>query len=179
MPTTTVTSPTGDQLLALGVLLGRSGKIIESEISGSSMGSALPARCRIHIRPLPIEEYRPGQVVAFISGNAILAHRIIFRSRQGALTRGDNRSWCDLPVPWRAILGLVAESQLDGEWRSLSDHVPFHHERGIGRRAVETLLRLCLQIDIRLARCASRTLFWVARWRHRLASGNVWTHVGS
>src|SRR5260370_1181305 len=107
MPTTTQTSSTGDQLLAFGALLGRSGKIIESEISGSSMGSTLPAGRRIRIRPLLPDEYRPGQVVAFVSGNTILAHRIIFRSRQGALTRGDNRSLCDFPVPGPSLLNEV------------------------------------------------------------------------
>src|SRR5260370_4018930 len=179
MPTTTQTSSTGDQLLAFGALVGRSGKIIESEISGSSMGSSLPAGRRIRIRPWRPDEYRPGQVVAFVSGNTILAHRIIFRSRQGALTRGDNRSLCDLPVPWRSILGLVTESQVGGEWRSLPENVPSDHQKGSSRQMVEILLRVPMQIDLRLARGALRTLLSVARWRQRLASGTIWTRGGS
>jgi hypothetical protein len=168
MPTPIVARPTGDQLLALGVLLGRSGRIMESEISGTSMGSTLPAGCRIRIHPLSHEEYRAGQVVAFVSGNSIFAHRIIFCSRQGALTRGDNRSWCDVPVPSRAILGVITESLLDGEWRPLHDDVVFNRDIGSSKRAIEILLRLLMRLDIRLARYASRMLMSLARWRHRL-----------
>lgn len=170
MPNTTAASPTGDQLLAFAVLLGRSGRIIESEISGTSMGSTLPAGCRIRICRLRREEYRPGQVIAFVSGDAIFAHRIISCSNQGALTRGDNRSWCDLPLPWHAILGLVVESLVDEVWRPLADHFPLDHEGRGGRRTVDALLRECLQIDIRLARFVSRTLMVMARCRGRFVS---------
>jgi len=174
----TAAAPTGDQLLAFAALLGRSGKIIESEISGTSMGSTLPAGCRIRIRPLRAREYRPGQVVAFVSGDTVFAHRIISCSRQGVLTRGDNRSWCDLPLPWRTILGLVTERQVDGVWRPLADHIPLDHEGQGGRRTVEALLLACLQIDIRLARFVSRTLMVMARWRGRFVSRTVRPSTG-
>jgi hypothetical protein len=170
MRNTAAASPTGDQLLALALLLGRSGRIIESEISGTSMGSTLPAGCRIRICPLRREDYQPGQVVAFVSGDALFAHRIVSCCDQGALTRGDNRSWCDLPLPWRAILGLVTESQVDGVWRPLADYVPLKREGQGRRRTVEALLRACLQIDIRLARFISRTLMVMARWRGRFVN---------
>jgi hypothetical protein len=167
MPSTIGAGPTGEQLLALGAVLGRSGKIIESEISGTSMGSTLPAGSRIRIRPLPVEECRAGQVVAFVSGNAIYAHRIIFCNRQGALTRGDNHSLCDLPVPSRAILGVVTECLRDGKWCTLDDRVAFREIRG-SRRTIKVLLSVCMQIDIRLARGASWILIWLVRWRRRV-----------
>lgn len=178
MPNTTGAGLTRDELLAFAALLGRSGRIIESEISGTSMGNTLPAGCRIRIRLLRLGEYRPGQVVAFVSGDAIFAHRIISCSGQGALTRGDSRSWCDLPLPWRAILGLVTERQVGGVWRPLADHIPLDHQGQGGRRTVEILLRACLQIDIRLAQFVSRTLMVMARWRHRLVTGSAWTRAG-
>jgi hypothetical protein len=170
MVPTTVASHTGDLLLALGMLLGRSGRIIESQISGTSMGSTLPAGSRIRIRRLRSETYGPGQVVAFVSGNAIFAHRIVFSCRHGVLTRGDNRSWCDFPLPSHAILGLVTESYRDGVWRPLLCDVLGEHERGRSRRAVDAMLRVSLQIDFRLARFTARTLSLAARWRHRLLS---------
>jgi hypothetical protein len=170
MAPTTVASHTGEQLRALGVLLGHSRRTIESQISGTSMGSTLPAGSRIRIRLLPSESYRPGQVVAFVSGNAIFAHRIVFSCRQGVLTRGDNRPWCDFPLPWHAILGLVTESDRDGIWRPLPYDVQGEHERVGRRRAVDAMLRVSLHIDIRLARFTARTLSLVARWRHRLLS---------
>jgi len=168
MANTTAASPTGDQLHALGALLGRSGKIIESEISGTSMGSTLPPGSRIRIRPLHQADYRQGQVVAFVSGHSVFAHRIISRSRQGVLTRGDNRSWCDLPLPWPALLGLVTESRINGVWRRVHQHSSCERRSVGAGRSVDTLLRVSLKVDIRLARFASRTLMLVALWRHRL-----------
>jgi len=168
MRSTVVPGTTGDQLLAFGVLLRRSGKVIESEISGTSMGSTLPSGCRIRIRPLSPEEYRPGQVIAFVAGGAIFSHRIVHRGRQGVLTRGDSHSWCDLPVPVSAILGVVSERQVNGEWQLFDDTVPFECDRTKRSRIIETLLLTCLRIDIRLARRASKFLLWLARWRRRL-----------
>jgi hypothetical protein len=171
MPSTMNATATGDELLAFGALLGRSGKIIESEISGTSMGSTLPSGTRIRIRPLCNDGYRPGQVVAFVAGRAIYAHRIVHRSRQGVLTRGDSHSWCDLPVPVSAILGVVSERLVNGQWLLFDDSVPFESERRTRRRIIEALLLACLQIDIRLARRASRGLMSLARWRQRLRAG--------
>lgn len=166
---------TGDELLAFGVLLGRSGTTIESEISGTSMGNTLPPGCRIRIRLLSFPEYDAGQVVAFVSGNRIFVHRVIFRSRQGVLTRGDNHSWCDLPVPSSAVLGVVTHYLSQGEWRPLDDHPGFEHEGTKGKSALETLLRLCMRIDIRMARHVARALARAARWRRRLVTGPIQT----
>jgi hypothetical protein len=168
MPTTVDPNSTGDQLLALGALLGRSGRVIESEISGSSMGSTLPSRCRIRIHRLALEQYRPGQVIAFIAGGRMFAHRIVYRSRQGVLTRGDTHVWCDLPVPVCVILGVVAERFLDGKWCPLSEALPFDCQRSTQHRMIETLLRGCMQVDIRLADKVWRILMWFARRRRLL-----------
>lgn len=174
MPKTIDANATGDQVLAFGALLGRSGKIIESEISGTSMGSTLPSGCRIRICPLPNGEYHPGQVVAFVASEAIYAHRIVHRSREGVLTRGDGHSWCDLPVPSCAILGVVTEYLLDGEWRAL-ESAAFNRERPNRERVHEILLRICMQIDIRLAVRASRGLIRLSRWRHHLVAEHIRT----
>jgi hypothetical protein len=174
MSNTVDANATGDQLLAFGALLGRSGKIIESEISGTSMGSTLPSGCRIRICPLPTAEYRPGQIVAFVAGEAIYAHRIVHRSREGVLTRGDSHSWCDLPVPSSAILGVVTEYLLDGDWHPL-DGAAFNRERPMRIRTLEILLRVCMLIDIRLAVRTSRSLIRLARWRRRLIAHHIRT----
>jgi hypothetical protein len=170
MPATSVSRRGERQLLALGTLLARSGRIIESEISGTSMGNTLPAGSRIRICRLPAEEYEAGQVIAFVLGSRIFAHRIIFRTRQGVLTRGDTRTLCDLPVPLDAVLGVVTEWSVNGEWQSLeaSRHCQLERPRSIQR--AEMLLRGCMRIDLRLARHASRALMRLARSRHRLAA---------
>jgi hypothetical protein len=165
MPTTNFPDSADDQLLAFGALLGRSGRIIESVICGTSMGSTLPTGCRIRIHPVPISDYHAGQVVAFVSGGAIFAHRIVYRGRHGVLTRGDSRSLCDLPVPFEAVLGIVTEYLLGGEWRLLQNGIRFDCERRRRSRAVEMLLRRCMRIDIRLARRVARILMQLARWR--------------
>jgi hypothetical protein len=174
VPMTNFPDSAGDQLLAFGALLGRSGRIIESVICGTSMGSTLPTGCRIRIHPVSVSDYHAGQVVAFVYGGAIFAHRIVYRSRHGVLTRGDNRSLCDLPVPFDAVLGVVTEYLLDGDWRPLQNDLQFDCERKRRSRAAEMLLRRCLQIDIRLARRIARILVQLARWR-RLAAESVRT----
>lgn len=67
-----------------------------------------------------------------------------------------------------AILGVVSEYQVDGEWRQLDGRVPFDGEMSNRNRMIESLLRVCLQIHIRLARCVSRIIVGLAHWRRRL-----------
>jgi hypothetical protein len=170
MPAHPVPSPTEEQFLAFGTLLARSGKIIESEISGTSMGRALPAGTRIRIQPLPAGDYGVGQIVAFVRGSTIFAHRIAYRTKQGVLTRGDNHSWCDLPMPVDAVLGLVAEWWTNGEWRRFADVPQLSPEQPWRIRMVETAVRAGMHVDIRLARRISRGLMRLARLRRNLRS---------
>lgn len=169
MPASPVPTPTEEQLLAFGTLLARSGKIIESEISGTSMGRTLPAGTRIRIQPLPAGNYGIGQIVAFVRGSTIFAHRIAYRTKQGVLTRGDNHSWCDLPVPLDAVLGLVTEWWINGEWQRFADVTQGSAEQPWRIRAMETVVRAAMRMDIRLARGISRALMRLARLRRRLS----------
>lgn len=171
MPARPVPSPAEEQLLAFGTLLARSGKIIESEISGTSMGRALPAGTRIRIQPLPAGDYGVGQVVAFVRGSTIFAHRIAYRTKQGLLTRGDNHSWCDLPVPVDAVLGLVTEWWINGEWQRFAAVPQGSPEQPWRIRVLETAVRAGMRMDIRLARRISRALMRLARLRRNLRSG--------
>jgi len=162
-----VPSPTEEQVLAFGTLLARSGKIIESEISGTSMGRALPAGTRIRIQPLHAGDYGVGQIVTFVRGSTIFAHRIAYRTKQGVLTRGDNNSWCDLPMPVDAVLGLVTEWWTNGEWHRFADVPQVSPEQPWRIRVVETAVRAGMHVDIRLARRISRALMRLARlWRN-------------
>lgn len=101
-----------------------------------------------------------------------VAHRIVHRSHQGVLTRGDSHSWCDRPIAVSAILGVVAECMVDGEWRMVDARAPFESEKRTHNRVIEILLRVCMQIDIRLAVHTSRSLIRLARWR-RLAADHI------
>ena len=170
MPARPVPSPTKEQILAFGTLLARSGKIIESEISGTSMGRALSAGTRIRIQPLPAGDYGVGQIVAFVRGSTIFAHRIAYRTKQSVLTRGDNHSWCDLPMPVDAVLGLVTEWSINGEWQRFADVPQGSPEQPWRIRVVETAVRAGMHMDIRLARRISRALMRLARLRRNLRS---------
>jgi len=170
MPADTLPTPTEKQLLAYGMLLARSGKIIESEISGTSMGRTLPAGSRIRIQPLPAYDYAVGQIVAFVRGSTIFAHRIAYRTKQGVLTRGDNHSWCDLPVPVDAVLGLVTEWFINGQWQRFVNVPQDLTEQPWKIRALEKAVRASMQIDIRLARHISRALMRLVRMRRNLAA---------
>jgi len=170
MPASPVPTPTEEELLAFGTLLARCGKIIESEISGSSMGETLPAGTRIRIQPLPAGDYAVGQIVAFVRGGTIFAHRIAYRTKQGLLTRGDNHSWCDLPVPADAVLGLVTDCHINGQWRKFADIPQGSPKQPWRNRVLETAVRIGMRLDIRLARRISRALKRLARVRRNLIS---------
>ena len=157
-----------DQLRAIRNLLARSGKVIESEILGTSMGQTLPSGSRIRIHPLHVEQYDVGQVVAFVSGDRLLAHRVVCCTRQGFLTRGDNRSWCDLPVPFDDVLGAVKQRWTEGKWQDFHEDPHALSKRSRSARVAEAMLRACMRIDIRLARHSARALMHLARMRRRL-----------
>jgi hypothetical protein len=171
MPATPASGRTEEQLLALGSLLARSGKTIESEISGTSMGSTLPSGSRIRIQPLPAAEYQAGQIVAFVREDTIFAHRIVYRTRQGVLTRGDTHVLCDFPVAMTAVLGAVTEWSQTGEWHRFVGDEQCSQSMSGRAHAVEALLCACMRIDIRLARFATRALNRLVRLRHRVAVG--------
>ncbi len=156
---------TGEQLLALGTLLTRSGKIIESEVRGSSMGSAIPTGSRIRICPLAGSEYSVGQVVAFVAGNKLFAHRIVHCSSRGVLTRGDAGILCDPPIPRESIVGAVTECFQDGEWRALKGRQPLALEKQRKADLAALLPRICMAINFSTARRVSRALLWLARRR--------------
>lgn len=170
MRASVVPAPTEEQLLAFGTLLAHSGKVIESEISGTSMGSTLPSGSRIRIQPLPAEEYRIGQTVAFVLGSTIIAHRLVYRTSHCVLTRGDNHSWCDLPVPPGAVLGAVTEWFINGEWQRFADAPERAPAQPWRSRALEIVVRAGMLIDIRLARQSSRALMGFVRLRRYLTT---------
>jgi hypothetical protein len=167
MRASVVAAPSEEELLALGTLLARSGKVIESEISGTSMGRTLPSGTRIRIQPPPNGEYRLGQTVAFVRGSTIYAHRVVYCTSQGVVTRGDNHSWCDLPVPIGAVLGVVTESFIGGEWHGFTDAPEGLPPQAWRSRALETAVRACMRIDIRLARHTLKALMSLVRFRQR------------
>ena len=118
-----------ESIRTLGAMLQRTHAVIGSEIRGSSMGSTLPDHAKVRIACRPNPEYQLGDVVAYLWGDALIAHRIVGRGRQPRtrgfyLTRGDGQLLCDPAVSARAILGLV-DAWFDGTgWRPVAANSP-------------------------------------------------------
>ena len=142
------------------VLSARSGQAVESEIQGSSMGLAIPDGSRIRIVRHEGEDWRPGQVVAFLAGSRVMAHRVIHVGRRGLarmflITQGDGNWMCDPPVELGTIAGLVEEFQADGTWQEVGPA-----RTSLAHRAVSfpslVLLRFALEwrpsLAVRIAR---------------------------
>ena len=76
---TTVAIMNDEQLLALGVLLKTLGETIDSKISGTSMGTTLPAGSRIRIRLLPFAKTASDSILGLL-GLLLLAGYAALRS---------------------------------------------------------------------------------------------------
>src|SRR5262245_28826059 len=57
---------------------------IHSEIDGSSMEPAIPNGARIRIHSGPEDSWHLGQVIAFLAGSRLAAHRIVHEGRSEA-----------------------------------------------------------------------------------------------
>jgi hypothetical protein len=105
--------------------LFRSGALgaVISEVSGMSMGSAIPHGARIRIAPSTVP-CRRGTVVAFVAAGRTVVHRIRWQRRWGrgrhfVITQGDGMLLPDMPVERMAILGPVLAVNTSGAWRSV------------------------------------------------------------
>ena len=103
------------------MLAARSGRPVESQLSGASMGGAIPGGCRIRITHRAGHEWRRGEVIAFVAGSRVMVHRIVHVGRRGAarrfvLTQGDGNWLCDPPVEVGTIAGAVEQYWDGGGW---------------------------------------------------------------
>ena len=158
------------------VLARRSGKPVESELRGASMGLAIPSRSLIRIVSSEGVAWRPGQVVAFLAGSRVMVHRVRYvgmrgRARMFLITQGDGNWMCDPPVGLETIAGLVEEFCVDGKWQAVGPA-----RTSLVRRAVSfpsfALLRLALEWNPSFAA-------WIARGMTHLRMGarGVWMKV--
>src|SRR5262245_8419235 len=83
---------------------------IHSEIRGASMEPTMPNGARLRIHSGAQESWHLGQVIAFLAGSRLAAHRIVHEGRSAAaqqfvLTHGDHNWLCDPPVNRSMIVG--------------------------------------------------------------------------
>jgi hypothetical protein len=142
--------------LALAPLLKRTRRVIESEISGISMGSTLPAGTRIRIQCEDPASARQGSVVAIMAERGLIGHRLLWRGtdRRGnpmVLTRGDGSPVCDPPVAADRILGEITHWYAAPEWRAVPPPPRPTPLRRASAALALTVVRMAVAVDVGLA----------------------------
>jgi len=139
------------------------GAVIECNLRGGSMGTAIPAGSAIRIRLEAARPYRVGEIVAFVVHDGLCVHRIAYlgagaRAGNYVITQGDACQNPDSPIEVSHILGPAIEYKSGKDWTPPA-------ERSIGSRASSflgrNLLRVVawlLQIDVRAATLAVKIL---------------------
>jgi hypothetical protein len=102
--------------------LRKTHSFIDCKMGGGSMGTALPLGSTIRIEFSEESIYAPGMVIAFLSGERIMVHRVMYRGRYGPtrqfiLTLGDEVWRPDAPVNMNSILGRVVQYEYQGVTR--------------------------------------------------------------
>lgn len=158
-------------------LLKRAHTAIESEIHGRSMGATLPPGARIRISCTDRTDFQPGDVLAYLDGDKLVAHRLVRRGRGArargyVITRGDASTACDPPVPLERAVGLVtAWRRTDAEaWRPVAPPAPRGALRRLATAANDAFIGAVLEIHPGLAREAALRTRWLRNLLGRVRS---------
>lgn len=151
-----MTAPPAERLALAHVLRG-TGREFESQVQGVSMRGSLPAGSRIRIRCDGAAGAARGDVVAFVQGDLLVAHRLVGRGRgpraaNFLVTLGDGGVICDPPVAIETVLGTVIACQRGGEWVPVPASLARHGWRRPAERLLTAGVALALELDARLAR---------------------------
>jgi hypothetical protein len=158
-------SPGTQDLARLRALTRKNAAVIHSDLRGTSMGSAIPDGARIRIRSGPEEVWRRGQVIAFLAGSRVIAHRIVHEghranARNFVVTQGDGNWFCDPPVNRSTILGEVEAFSAGGDWLDINaPRIPLH--RRVVALPSQALIRFLLECNPALAIWLSRPISWL------------------
>lgn len=139
-----------DRIRAVARGLQGSQRLLDSVVSGRSMGRQLPEGAPVRVQLSRREVYRRGEVVAFQIGARVIAHRVLFCGtrgrRQGILiTCGDARLSPDLPFHVSSVLGAVVAVRTERGWNP-PEALPRRPlvERAIARTWQTVASSLCL-----------------------------------
>jgi hypothetical protein len=150
----------------------RNGCQVECGLRGGSMEPSIPARSRIRIT-FGEPRFRTGEVVAFMAGGRVVAHRVAYRAfarRTWLVTRGDARLLPDPPIEAGCVLGRVTAVDSGTGWRAPGQAAKVPRRE---RLLAFVLLGACaalLELDARVAR---RFAHWLAETELRSA----WTRT--
>jgi hypothetical protein len=147
-----------DRLHAMVQLLNKRGNSVPSCIVGSSMGSSLPSGAEIFIQPRPVETIRRGQVVAYLRGTGLVAHRVVFNGLGYLVTLGDALLCCDVPFEESRVLGVIESYVFDGRDFSIPEPSGRGHWHRMINGISEVVTISLLRIDARLSKTISAGL---------------------
>lgn len=173
-----------EDLARFRALSRKGGGIAHSTIQGSSMGASLPAGSRIRIKSGSDDSWKAGDVIAFLAGSRVMAHRIAARGRSGSaqeffIAQGDNNWLCDPPVHRSAVIGSVEVAAGEKDWLPVTEVRATGYKKWVAGASQLAMYRL-LETSPSLAIRISRVISW-ARMGPRLTLSigrrlirNVW-----
>lgn len=167
---------TPQDLSAIAALLKHTHAHVESQVQGGSMGATLPPGARIRLSCRETADYRTDDVIVYVQGSGLVAHRLVGRGRRGRargyfITRGDASATCDPPVPIERAVGLVTGwRRADAEaWQPVGPPTtrswPSALIATISHAAIGTLLEIHPPLARAAATLARRLYGQVARLR--------------
>jgi hypothetical protein len=154
-----------DDLARFRALSRKGGVTAHSTVQGSSMGTTLPAGSRIRIKSSHEDSWKNGEVIAFLAGSRVMAHRIVAigsgtASKDFLITLGDNNWLCDPPIHRSAVIGSVETMTSDGGWGAVSGADTPWHKRAVAGVSL-VLMRVLLEASPRLAIRVSKAISWL------------------
>ena len=162
--------PPRDQRLAkpawmtgVAAVLGQTGTGVESVVVGSSMHPTLPQGARVRIASG--HDWTVGDVIAFVAGDVLVAHRAVAVPRGGrfVLTRGDATRLPDPPCPVAVVLGPVCEVWREDSWHPVPRPPVRSSWWSRSAGALDGAIRLTFAMHPVLARWLQAAFYVVAR----------------
>jgi signal peptidase I len=112
----TVDTKTGEALFRE---LIREGLNVYAKATGPSMFPIIRAGDKVLVEPKSGAEINIGDIVLYEKDGSYIIHRLIRKTGQSTVvTKGDNLSWSDSPIPTESILGKVV--RIEGHGRRLA-----------------------------------------------------------
>jgi len=154
-----------EDLARFRALSRKGGGTVHSIVQGTSMGAALPAGSRIRIRSGSSDSWKIGDVIAFLAGSRVVAHRIAARgrsrpAREFLIAQGDDNWLCDPPVHCSAVIGSVEIGTAEGEWLPVAASKAPWYKTWVADRS-QAAMRGLLEANPPLAIRVSQVVSWM------------------
>lgn len=145
------------RLRAAAAALQPSDQEFETRTRGPSMAEAMPEGARIRVRCGTEQGCRVGDVVVFMNGTELTAHRVAYRGRsrraRGFLvTLGDGLVMPDGLVSVTSVVGRVTAVHATGGWAAVGASAPPSLARRCVRRVTVAAAIAALEVSPPLAR---------------------------